>query len=117
MILVHQFVTWRGAAERSDSETLSLGGVDEIDAGLFFDFDYVARGHLHNPQKLGRETVRYAGSPMPYSFSEIRRKKGITVVELREKGDVSLDFIPLETKRQFRDIKGPLAEILAARCV
>lgn len=69
VILVHQFVTWRGAAERSDSETLSLGGVDEIDAGLFFDFDYVALGHLHNPQKLGRETVRYAGSPMPYSFS------------------------------------------------
>ena len=85
VILVHQFVTWRGAAERSDSETLSLGGVDEIDAGLFFDFDYVALGHLHNPQKLGRETVRYAGSPMPYSFSEIRRKKGITVVELKEK--------------------------------
>ena len=114
VILVHQFVTWRGAAERSDSETLSLGGVDEIDAGLFFDFDYVALGHLHNPQKLGRETVRYAGSPMPYSFSEIHRKKGITVVELKEKGVVSLDFIPLETKRQFREIKGPLEEILAA---
>ena len=79
VILVHQFVTWRGAAERSDSETLSLGG-----------------------------------SPMPYSFSEIRRKKGITVVELRGKGAVSLDFIPLETKRQFREIKGPLEEILAA---
>ena len=114
VILVHQFVTWRGVAERSDSETLSLGGVDEIDAGLFFDFDYVALGHLHNPQRLGRETVRYAGSPMPYSFSEIRRKKGITVVELKEKGVVSLDFIPLETKRQFREIKGPLEEILAA---
>ncbi len=73
--------------------------------GCFFDFDYVALGHLHNPQRLGRETVRYAGSPMPYSFSEIRRKKGITVVELKEKGVVSLDFIPLETKRQFREIK------------
>lgn len=58
--------------------------------------------------------MRYAGSPMPYSFSEIRRKKGITVVELKEKGVVSLDFIPLETKRQFREIKGPLEEILAA---
>ena len=91
-----------------------MGGVDEIDAGLFFDFDYVALGHLHNPQRLGRETVRYAGSPMPYSFSEIRRKKGITVVELKEKGVTSLDFIPLETKRKFREIKGPLEEILAA---
>lgn len=114
VILVHQFVTWRGTAEHSDSETLSLGGVDEIDAGLFFEFDYTALGHLHNPQKLGQETVRYAGSPMPYSFSEIRRKKGITVVELREKGNVSLDFIPLETKRKFREIKGPLEELLAA---
>ena len=114
VILVHQFVTWRGTAERSDSETLSLGGVDEIDAGLFFEFDYAALGHLHNPQKMGRETVRYAGAPMPYSFSEIRRKKGITVVELKEKGNVSLDFIPLETKRKFREIKGPLQELLAA---
>ena len=114
VILVHQFVTWRGTAERSDSETLSLGGVDEIDAGLLFDFDYAALGHLHNPQKLGQETVRYAGAPMPYSFSEIRRKKGITVVELKEKGTVSPDFIPLETKRQFREIKCPLDELLAA---
>lgn len=114
IILVHQFVTWKGTAERSDSEMLSLGGVEEIDASLFFAFDYAALGHLHSPQKMGKETVRYAGSPMPYSFSEIRQKKGITVVELKEKGDIALDFIPLETKRKFREIKGPLNELLSA---
>lgn len=114
IILVHQFVTWKGAAERSGSEMLSLGGVEEIDASLFFAFDYAALGHLHSPQKMGKETVRYAGSPMPYSFSEIRQKKGITVVELKGKGDISLDFIPLETKRKFREIKGPLKELLSA---
>nr|WP_294682226.1 exonuclease SbcCD subunit D [uncultured Anaerotignum sp.] len=114
IILVHQFITWKGTAERSESETLSLGGVDEIDAGLFFDFEYTACGHLHNPQKMGKETVRYAGSPMPYSFSEMRRKKGITVVDIKEKGNVTFDFIPLETKRSFREIKGPLQKLLAA---
>lgn len=114
IILVHQFVTWKGTAERSDSETMSLGGVDEIDASLFFPFDYAALGHLHSPQPMGKDTVRYAGSPMPYSFSEIRQKKGITVVELKEKGDITFDFIPLETKRKFREIKGPLQELLKA---
>lgn len=114
IILAHQFVTWKGTAERSDSETMSLGGVDEIDASLFFPFDYAALGHLHSPQPMGKDTVRYAGSPMPYSFSEIRQKKGITVVELKEKGNITFDFIPLETKRKFREIKGPLQELLKA---
>ena len=114
IVLAHQFVTWKGTAERSDSENMSLGGVDEIDASLFFPFDYAALGHLHSPQPMGKDTVRYAGSPMPYSFSEIRQKKGITVVELKEKGDVTFDFIPLETKRKFREIKGPLQELLKA---
>ena len=112
IILVHQFVTWRGNAERSDSEMLSLGGVEEIDAGLLFDFDYAALGHLHSPQRMGKDTVRYAGSPMPYSFSEIRQKKGITVVELKEKGDIGFDFIPLETRRKYREITGPLQALI-----
>lgn len=114
IILVHQFVTWKGDAERSDSEMLSLGGAEEIDASLLFDFDYAALGHLHSPQRMGKDTVRYAGSPMPYSFSEIRQKKGITVVELKEKGEIALEFIPLETKRKYREIKGPLQELIDA---
>ena len=112
IILVHQFVMWKGKAERSDSEMISLGGVEEIDASLFFDFDYAALGHLHSPQRIGKDTVRYAGSPMPYSFSEIRQKKGITVMELKEKGNVFMDFIPLETKRSYREIRGPLQELI-----
>ena len=114
IILVHQFVTWKGSAERSDSEMISLGGVEEIDASLFFDFDYAALGHLHGPQRMGKDTVRYAGSLMPYSFSEIRQKKGITVVELKQKGDVTIEVIPLETKRKYREIKGPLQALLDA---
>lgn len=114
IILVHQFVTWKGSAERSDSEMISLGGVEEIDASLLFDFDYAALGHLHSPQRMGKDTVRYAGSPMPYSFSEIRQRKGITVVELKEKGAITLDFIPLEIKRKYREIKGPLQELIDA---
>ena len=114
VILAHQFVTWKGATERSDSETLSLGGVEEIDASLFFDFEYAALGHLHSAQRMGKDTVRYAGSPMPYSFSEIRQRKGITVAELKEKGNVTISRIPLETERKFREIKGPLQELLTA---
>ncbi|MBQ5708649.1 MAG: exonuclease SbcCD subunit D, partial [Anaerotignum sp.] len=114
IILVHQFVTWKGNAERSGSEMISLGGVEEIDASVFFDFDYAALGHLHSPQRIGKDTVRYAGSPMPYSFSEIRQKKGITVVDLKGKGDLELDFIPLQTERKFREIRGPLQELLHA---
>lgn len=114
IILAHQFVTWHGEAERSDSETNSLGGVDEIDAGIFFDFDYVALGHLHRPQKIGKETIRFAGSPLAYSFSEISRKKNIIKIECRKKGDTQVDFIHLSPKRPLREIKGPLQGLLEA---
>lgn len=112
VLLAHQFVTWRGKAEESDSETKILGGVDAVDASLFFHFDYTALGHLHQPQKIGKEFIRYSGSPLPYSFSEIRRKKGVTVVELREKGDVSLSFLPLPSLHGMREIKGEFTSIL-----
>ncbi|WP_352401194.1 exonuclease SbcCD subunit D [Anaerotignum sp.] len=114
ILLAHQFVTWHGHAEQSDSETYTLGGVDEVDASVFFDFDYVALGHLHSPQKIGKEEIRFAGSPLAYSFSEIRRKKTITMLELKEKGQIQLDFIPLLPKRPLREIKGPLSGLLEA---
>ncbi|MDD3393611.1 MAG: exonuclease SbcCD subunit D [Anaerotignum sp.] len=114
VLLAHQFVTWHGEAEQSDSETYSLGGVDEVDADAFFDFDYVALGHLHSPQKIGRAEIRYAGSPLAYSFSEIRRKKTITKLELKEKGNIQIEFIPLMPKRPLREIKGPLQGLLEA---
>lgn len=114
VLLAHQFVTWKGTAEESDSETKTLGGVDEMDASLFFDFDYVALGHLHSPQRIGRDTIRYGGSPLKYSFSELRQKKGVTLVEIQEKGNVTTEFLPLEPLHPLREIKGTLADLLDA---
>ena len=103
-----------GTAEESDSETKTLGGVDEMDASLFFDFDYVALGHLHSPQRIGRDTIRYGGSPLKYSFSELRQKKGVTLVEIQEKGNITTEFLPLEPLHPLREIKGTLADLLEA---
>lgn len=114
VLLAHQFVTWKGTAEESDSETKTLGGVDEMDASLFFDFDYVALGHLHSPQRIGRDTIRYGGSPLKYSFSELRQKKGVTIVEIQEKGNITTEFLPLEPLHPLREIKGTLADLLEA---
>ena len=77
-------------------EELQVGDLDQILVELFERFDYVALGHIHSPQKVGRETVRYCGSPLKYSFSEAGQEKSITVVELKEKGTVELRTIPLE---------------------
>lgn len=114
VLLAHQFVTWKGIAEESDSETKTLGGVDEMDASLFFDFDYVALGHLHSPQRIGRDTIRYGGSPLKYSFSELRQKKGVTLVEIQEKGNVTTEFLPLEPLHPLREMKGTLDDLLEA---
>ncbi len=113
ILVAHQFVTAAGRQpERSDSEVIALGGVDQVDYSLFEGFDYVALGHLHGPQRIGRDTVRYAGSPLKYSFSEARQKKSVTLVELREKGQVELELIPLTPLRELREIRGPLSELL-----
>ena len=108
VLLVHQFLT---GADRSDSEEISVGGLDDISAGLFDGADYVALGHLHRPQKVLRETMRYAGSPLKYSFSEADHKKSVTLVELKEKGKVIVktrDLVPL---RDMRKIKGSYLEL------
>lgn len=72
-------------ADRSDSEETWVGGLDNVSAEVFKDFDYVALGHIHRPQKMGRETLRYSGTPLKYSFSEADHKKSVTIVELLEK--------------------------------
>ena len=92
VILVHQFVT--GSAT-CDSEEISVGGTDNVDADVFADFDYVALGHIHGPQNIGSERIRYCGTPLKYSFSEAKHQKSITVVELGEKGGFALRTIPL----------------------
>ena len=83
VLVTHQFVT---GAERCDSEELSVGGSDNVDVSVFAPFDYVALGHIHGPQCVGRETVRYCGTPLKYSFSEARHRKSVTLVELAPRG-------------------------------
>lgn len=112
LLVAHQFITGSGVQpSRSDSENVSVGGVDNIDASVFKDFDYVALGHLHTPQHVGRKTVRYCGSPYKYSFSECRKEKSVTVVELLEKGNVEISLVPLVPQKDLREIKGKLSEL------
>ena len=83
------------------------------DAGVFADFDYVALGHLHGAQRVTRDTVRYAGTPLKYSFSEANHKKSVTIVELREKGTVSLETVLLQPLHDLREIRGSYDELTA----
>lgn len=108
VLVTHQFVT--GAA-RCDSEDISVGGSDNVDVSVFDVFDYVALGHLHGPQKIGRETVRYCGTPLKYSFSEVKQHKSITVVELEEKGTVILRTLPLVPQRDMVELRGTYEEL------
>ena len=110
VLLAHQFLT---GAKRCDAEELQVGDVDQIPAELFASFEYVALGHIHSPQKVGRETVRYCGAPLKYSFSEAGQEKSITVVELKEKGSVDLRTIPLKPLHDLRKIRGTYLEVTA----
>ena len=108
VLVTHQFVT--GAA-RCESEEVSVGGADNVDASVFDGFDYVALGHLHGPQTVGRETVRYCGTPLKYSFSEVHHKKSVTVVELGEKGTVTVRTVPLTPRRDLVELRGAYEEV------
>lgn len=110
VLVTHQFVT---GGTRSGSEELSVGGTDNVDSSVFAPFDYVALGHLHGAQHIGRETIRYAGSPLKYSFSEARQHKSVTVVTLGEKGDVQVRTVALTPLRELREIRGSYDELTA----
>ena len=110
ILVAHQFVTGAG---RCDSEEVSVGGLDNVDASVFDDFDYVALGHIHSPQSVGRETVRYCGTPLKYSFSEAEQEKSVTVLEMGEKGDVVLSTVPLVPLRDMRKIRGSYGEVMS----
>lgn len=113
VLLAHQFVTAAGALpETCDSEQLSVGGLDRVDGSVFSPFDYTALGHLHGPQRVGSETIRYAGSPLKYSFSELHQKKSVTVAELRAKGETEIRQIPLQPRREMTELRGTFEEIL-----
>ena len=110
VLLAHQFVTGGVTCE---SEERSVGGVDQIPAPLFAAFDYVALGHLHGPQSVGRPTLRYSGSPLKYSFSECGHEKSVTLVTLKEKGQVEIQTLPLTPRRDLREIRGAYEEVTA----
>ena len=110
ILIAHQFVTGAG---RCDSEEVSVGGLDNVDADVFDAFDYVALGHIHSPQYLKRETVRYCGTPLKYSFSEAEQEKSVTMVEFREKGDITISAIPLIPLHDMRRIRGTYLEVTA----
>lgn len=109
VLLAHQFVT---GASTCESEELYVGGSENIDASLFDDFDYVALGHLHGPQKIIKENVRYCGSPLKYSFSECSQKKSVCLVELGKKSEVKIDLQELKPLRDMREIKGSYDDIM-----
>ena len=108
VLVTHQFVT--GAA-RCDSEDISVGGTDNVDVTAFDGFDYVALGHNHNPQQVVRETVRYCGTPLKYSFSEAGHEKSVTVAELGEKGDISIRTAPLIPLRDMKELRGSYEDL------
>lgn len=120
VVLSHQLVTAYGTAPDRAEDEIKLGGMDNVDVSVYDAFDYVALGHVHRPQRVGRDTVRYSGSPLKYSFSEARYDKSAALIELGEKkpGDdmgecVSFELIPLVPLHDVREVRGTLADVLA----
>ena len=109
ILLCHQFIT---GCETSDSEERAVGGLDNIEASVFDAFDYVALGHIHKPQKVGRDTLRYAGSPLKYSFSEANHKKSVAIVDVHEKGDIEVRTVPLYPLHDVRLVEGKLDDLM-----
>ena len=103
VLVAHQFVT---GGTTSESEEHSVGGLDQVSGELFDPFDYVALGHLHRAQSVGRPTLRYCGTPLKYSFSESGQEKSVTLVTLEEKGHVKIEAIPLCPMRDLREVRG-----------
>jgi exonuclease SbcD len=96
---------------RTESEDISVGGTDNVDVSVFEGFDYVALGHIHRAQKCGSEYVRYSGTPLKYSFSEANDVKSVTMIDMKEKGNIELSFVPLTPKRDLVEIKGSYNEL------
>lgn len=109
VLIAHQFVI---GGEHCDSEDVSVGGADGVDASVFEPFDYVALGHLHGPQYIGSRRIRYCGTPLKYSFSEKDHQKSVTVVEMAEKGSLTVREIPLTPERDLREIRGTYDELM-----
>ena len=115
VLVSHQFYVGEkeGSPETCDSEVFSVGGIDNVDIGAVKEFDYVALGHLHGPQKIGKETVRYSGTPLKYSFSETNHKKAAVIVDVEEKGKINIQQIPFLPKHDMREVRGTYMEVTA----
>ncbi len=118
ILIAHQFVTATGSETQRSASELNLGGVDNVDASIFDDFDYVALGHIHRPQRIGRDTCRYAGSLLKYSLSEALQNKSAVLIELKAKTNpegpgncLNFKLAEYPIKRDLRSIKGPLDEL------
>lgn len=103
VLVTHQFVT---GSQRCDSEEINIGGTDNVDAAVFAPFDYVALGHLHGPQQAGAANIRYCGTPLKYSFSELHQRKSVTFIDMQEKGNVQFRTVPLTPLRDLMELRG-----------
>ena len=112
VLITHQFVT---GASRSESEDISVGGADNVDASVFEGIDYVALGHIHGPQNIGSDQVRYCGTPLKYSFSEAKHTKSVTVATLGKKGDLTIETVPLTPRHDMREIRGFYEELVTRK--
>ncbi|MFC1836010.1 exonuclease SbcCD subunit D [Thermodesulfobacteriota bacterium] len=110
VLVSHAFVS--GGAESESERPLSVGGADRLPVDCFDDFSYTALGHLHGPQKVGRENVRYAGSILKYSFSEVNQSKGVSLVEMDETGSCIIQEVKLTPQRDVRRVEGHIREFL-----
>ena len=110
VLVAHQFVT---GAQTAGSEAVNVGGVDNIGAEVFAAFDYTALGHIHRAQNVGSERVSYSGTPLKYSFAEWQQEKSVTLVELGEKGSVSVTALPLAPLRDLRKLRGSYEELMS----
>lgn len=113
--VAHQFVTSGGSAPERCASELSLGGMDNVDASVFDPFDYVALGHVHGAQRVGRDAVRYSGSILKYSLSEWRGSKSVTIVDLGEPGsEPAIELVPLKPLHDLRRVRGPLERLVSS---
>ena len=121
VILSHQFVTGSGNKDAAQDPVMAgselvrpemVGTIEKVGSDVYDPFDYAALGHIHSPQSLGRKEVRYSGSPLSYSLSEIGHEKSFPLVTLGAKSRVEIELVPLVPRRRMRHLRGPLAQLL-----
>ena len=108
ILITHQFVT---GAELSESEDIIVGGTDNVSGEVFDGFDYVALGHIHREQTVGKDNIRYCGTPLKYSFSEAKHIKSVTILDFKDKENIEYSKIPLTPLRDMREIRGTYDEL------